>query len=484
MTNHLLEVHRRNKLVVILFWICVMLGVVGNLKYQDSLIAIVAVGVPLGIITTVLVWRRIAITYLMYLYAASLIAVSCVFISATENIVNIIIIFLGIGIISLYHDHRPLLLYGVLSAVVLNYFLLTKPSYAGTDPVGINVFLILMLIVLITQSRIGNRLTNHMQKNALESESARKEVEHVLKEVKSSVEILVNSNASLQHNAATTGQISEEVTTAFQEIANGVESQATSVLDISQAIQQMNDTVTHTREASAEMRHKSHGTAAITKNGQREMIGLAAKMTEIAATTAKTSEVMQQLSTNNQKIGDIVAMIVEIANQTNLLSLNASIEAARAGEQGRGFAVVSTEIRKLSQHAQDASADIASILGTIQESIEHAVSMVEEGLTAAQSGKHSADQIEQLFAEIKDNSEQVFTQAEQLEAMNEGIQQSSSHVLNEVTSVASITEQTSASVEEVLASVEMQQQRIRDIVASINSLTNLTVKLNELTLNK
>ena len=484
MTNHLLEVHRRNKLIVILFWICVMLGVVGNLKYQDSLIAIVAVGVPLGIITTVLVWRRIAITYLMYLYAASLIAVSCVFISATENIVNIIIIFLGICIISLYHDHRPLLLYGVLSAVVLNYFLLTKPSYAGTDPVGINVFLILMLIVLITQSRIGNRLTNHMQKNALESESARKEVEHVLKEVKSSVEILVNSNASLQHNAATTGQISEEVTTAFQEIANGVESQATSVLDISQAIQQMNDTVTHTREASAEMRHKSHGTAAITKNGQREMIGLAAKMTEIAATTAKTSEVMQQLSTNNQKIGDIVAMIVEIANQTNLLSLNASIEAARAGEQGRGFAVVSTEIRKLSQHAQDASADIASILGTIQESIEHAVSMVEEGLTAAQSGKHSADQIEQLFAEIKDNSEQVFTQAEQLEAMNEGIQQSSSHVLNEVTSVASITEQTSASVEEVLASVEMQQQRIRDIVASINSLTNLTVKLNELTLNK
>lgn len=484
MTNHLLEVHRRNKLVVILFWICVMLGVVGNLKYQDSLIAIVAVGVPLGIITTVLVWRRIAITYLMYLYAASLLAVSCVFISVTENIVNIIIIFLGIGIISLYHDHRPLLLYGVLSAVVLNYFLLTKPSYAGTDPVGINVFLILMLIVLITQSRIGNRLTNHMQKNALESESARKEVEHVLKEVKSSVEILVNSNASLQHNAATTGQISEEVTTAFQEIANGVESQATSVLDISQAIQQMNDTVTHTREASAEMRHKSHGTAAITKNGQREMIGLAAKMTEIAATTAKTSEVMQQLSTNNQKIGDIVAMIVEIANQTNLLSLNASIEAARAGEQGRGFAVVSTEIRKLSQHAQDASADIASILGTIQESIEHAVSMVEEGLTAAQSGKHSADQIEQLFAEIKDNSEQVFTQAEQLEAMNEGIQQSSSHVLNEVTSVASITEQTSASVEEVLASVEMQQQRIRDIVASINSLTNLTVKLNELTLNK
>ena len=207
-------------------------------------------------------------------------------------------------------------------------------------------------------------------------------------------------------------------------------------------------------------------------------------MTEIAATTAKTSEVMQQLNVDNQKIGDIVAMIVEISNQTNLLSLNASIEAARAGEHGRGFAVVSTEIRKLSQHAQEASSDIASILGTIQGSIQHAASMVEEGLLAAESGKQSADQIEQLFATIKANSEEALVQAEQLEAMNEGIQQSSSHVLNEVTSVASITQETSASVEEILASVEMQQQRIQDIVESINRLTELTEKLDKLTINK
>lgn len=484
MTSQLLEVHRRNNLVVILFWVCVILGIAGSFQYQDSLIAITAVGVPIGIITTIFVWRRIAVSYLMYIYAASFIAVSYTLISVTEDISNIVIIYLGIGIISLYHDYRPMVLYGILSTGVLNYFLFTKPSYAETDPLGANVFLFLMLIVLITQCRIGNRLMTQTQMNAAESEAARKEIEHVLQEVKSSVEILVHSNASLQHNAETTGQISEEVTTAFQDIASGVESQATSVLDISEAIQQMNDTISYTREASAEMRHKNQGTAAITQNGQEEMIGLAEKMTEIAATTAKTSEVMQQLNVDNQKIGDIVAMIVEISNQTNLLSLNASIEAARAGEHGRGFAVVSTEIRKLSQHAQEASSDIASILGTIQGSIQHAASMVEEGLLAAESGKQSADQIEQLFATIKANSEEALVQAEQLEAMNEGIQQSSSHVLNEVTSVASITQETSASVEEILASVEMQQQRIQDIVESINRLTELTEKLDKLTINK
>lgn len=484
MNNLLTEIHKRNKLIIILFWVCVLLGIAANLSYSDSLIAIITVGIPLGVLLSILVWRRIWVPYMMYVYTASLTAVSCVFVYVTTDIVNVLIIFLGLGIISLYHDYRPMMLYGVLSAGVVNYFLFTKESYSGTDPVGVNVFLLLMLIVLITQSRIGNRMMNQVQAGVATSEAARQEMEHILQEVTHSVEGLVHSNASLQQNASTTGQISVEVTSAFQNIAAGIESQTSSVHEISESIQQMNHTVTRTREASTEMRNKSEGTAAITQQGQTEMIELAKKMSGITDAITKTSDEMNRLRTDNQKIGDIVEMIVGIANQTNLLSLNASIEAARAGEHGRGFAVVSTEIRKLSQHAQDASAAIASILGTIQDRIQLAAATVEEGLTAAQSGKHSADEIEQLFVNIKENSEAAFVQSEQLEAMNVDIQQASSHVLNEVTSVAAITEQTSASVEEVLSSAELQQQRIQEIVNSINRLSELTVKLNELTLKK
>ncbi|MOA02472.1 Methyl-accepting chemotaxis protein 1 [compost metagenome] len=190
---------------------------------------------------------------------------------------------------------------------------------------------------------------------------------------------------------------------------------------------------------------------------------------------------MDQVSQENKKIGDIVDMIVDIANQTNLLSLNASIEAARAGEHGRGFTVVSNEIRKLSIHAQQASSDIATILGTIHKNIDQTALMVQDGLTATAEGKKSAEDIELVLEEIKKNSLNVLQQAEHVQTMNVHIESSSANILKEITEVASITDQTSSSVENVLNSANIQQQRIANISSEIVRLNDLTSNLDKLT---
>lgn len=106
--------------------------------------------------------------------------------------------------------------------------------------------------------------------------------------------------------------------------------------------------------------------------------------------------------------------------------------------------------------------------------------MVQQGLTAATLGKQSAESVQNLFAGINANTAEVLEQAQQICQMNEQLQQSSQKVLEEITTVAAFTEQSAASVEEVLTSADVQQQHVSDIVESIRQLTELTNKLEGL----
>lgn len=479
--NQMSELHQRNKLIIYLFWGCLLLGIGAIIQYPDAIIAIASASVPFGLICTVLVWRHIATPYIMYIAAIGFNLIAFFFIHSTDDIINSLILYLGLGIVSLYHSYRPLILYGVISAITLNYFLITKASYASVNGVGVNAFFILLVLVLLYQGQIGSRMLNNMSKSIRETESAKSEMEAVLIGVTESVSVLSQSSNLMHDNVLITDRISKEVVVAFHEIASGVESQAQSVNDISNAMQQLNESATQANTASISMSEKSRNTDNITQEGQAQIGRLTGNMTEVLDIVTKTSDMMTQMNEESQKIESIVSSIVGIAEQTNLLSLNASIEAARAGEHGRGFAVVSNEIRKLAQNSHNASTDIAEILRTIQYNIEQVSGMVSNGLLVVESGRNSADDIARLFEGIRNNTYQVLEQAEDLKDKNEHIRYSSALVLGEVNSVAAITEENTAAIEQVLASAEIQQEHVSETVASISNLNTLATKLDSLT---
>ncbi|WP_411860961.1 methyl-accepting chemotaxis protein [Pseudomonas sp. PDM13] len=160
-----------------------------------------------------------------------------------------------------------------------------------------------------------------------------------------------------------------------------------------------------------------------TRIGQSSMGEASAALEQISTALNGTAEVINTLGQRSQEIGGIVGVITAIADQTNLLALNAAIEAARAGEQGRGFAVVADEVRNLAARTREATTEISSMIGSIQDETASAISTMEHGKVLMQDGLERNAKVAAALAQI---AQQSTAAGEQFAAITTATQEQSS----------------------------------------------------------
>jgi methyl-accepting chemotaxis protein len=225
-----------------------------------------------------------------------------------------------------------------------------------------------------------------------------------LNKMKNNLKEIIQSIASTAEHVASA---SEEISSSASQQAQGAETQKDQSAQVATAMQEMSSTVLQVSENSNKASEASRKAAETARHGGAIVDDTLAKMRAIAESVSATAKKMEELGKSSDQIGRIAGVIDEIADQTNLLALNAAIEAARAGEQGRGFAVVADEVRKLAERTTTATKEIAGMIKNIQEETKVAVTAMEGGTKQVEEGVISTGQAGDALKEIIHMSDQV-----------------------------------------------------------------------------
>ncbi len=230
---------------------------------------------------------------------------------------------------------------------------------------------------------------------------------HVGQSMKKMLMNLNNMIKQIKNNATNLVDVASRVAESSERIATGAKDQSCAVDQVSTAMEEMAATSTETFNNTKEATTISENSYEIANSGGRTVGDAIDGMCKIDKVVNESSGSINKLSESAAQIGEIVTTINDIADQTNLLALNAAIEAARAGEQGRGFAVVADEVRKLAERTGTATGEIARMIETIQGETQEAVRSMEAGTTEVNNGQGLVDKAGKSLQEIVGMSEQV-----------------------------------------------------------------------------
>lgn len=244
--------------------------------------------------------------------------------------------------------------------------------------------------------------------------------------------------------------------------------QDTSVMQTSSTVNEVRATVTETAERAQAVAEMAQLSVEVSRNGQESITATIEGMNLIRQRVESIADNILILSEHTQQIGEIIATVSALADQTKLLALNASVEAARAGEEGKGFAVVAMEVRSLAEHSREATAQIREILGEIQQATNSAVMVTEQGTKGVDGGVHLVDRAGEAIRELAHTIEEAAQAAIQIAASTRqqtvGMDQLTDAMMRIKDSTAQATT-TTMSVERTARELNIVARRMEDALA-------------------
>lgn len=256
----------------------------------------------------------------------------------------------------------------------------------------------------------------------------------------------------LAEKSSEASEMANQLSSITEQISQGATANASAAVQISSSMDEVADRVRSVRMTASRA-------AELASSGNRNMGMVTSQIQTINDATQQAVQKVNQFAEISEQINQILSLITGIAEQTNLLALNAAIEAARAGEQGRGFAVVADEVRRLAEQSASSTKEIGALVSTIKENIGDIVKIMQSSAQEASRGLNVTRQAAAAFQEIMNSVEDVDVQ---------------------VSDVAAATNQVSEAVQNIATSTEEQSATLQETASSVASLSAMSRKLEEM----
>lgn len=253
-----------------------------------------------------------------------------------------------------------------------------------------------------------------------------------------------------------------EISASADQLAAGTQEQSAQTSEVSAAVEQMAATISETAQNVFRTNTAAKDSGNLAQDGQIVIESTISGIGKIKDVVEHSSNTIFELGQSSTQIGEIIQVINEIADQTNLLALNAAIEAARAGEQGRGFAVVADEVRKLAERTTSATNEIVEMVTKIQKDSQNAVQSIKQGNEEVSKGMEEATKARTSMEKIVSSSDEVFEISNQ---------------------VAAASEEQSLTVEEITRSIEGINTVAHESASGVSQIANAATDLSELAIN-
>ena len=301
----------------------------------------------------------------------------------------------------------------------------------------------------------------------------------IINVIRSTADKVNFSAQSLSASTEEMNSITEETSLTVQNIAKSTELQAHKVDETIKEIRNMERSVkqvANSAELAASAATNASETATKGGDAAKEAVE---KINTIYNVTNESASIIKHLGERSNQIGEIVDVITDIADQTNMLALNAAIEAARAGEAGRGFAVVADEVKKLAEGSAKAAEEIAVLIQQTQEDTQTAVSSIELGSKEVTEGREVITRTGEALDEIVEVLKSSSDMARRISAATKELSRGMKNVIDSVDGISSSAEKNASSTQETAASMEQMTSSMEDVASSAQKLSDMAIQLRE-----